>query len=272
MAKDGDDCSRSQEEKQLGAFDLFPRRLNMLKSYYRSEYMLTDGPRTSPIITQDHLPERDFLDAGYCSKLRPEGIQIDTLVIHSCYVEQDIIAPKLDSPGDEKTFHSAEKLARQYAAEKALFNEQKISAEELKATEFAALHTLIVASSGEAALTTFSVKAIKDIFWFYGVSAHYIIDREGRISEFVPPTRLAFHAGKSKMPDPADGRESVNNFSIGIELLGSENSGFTELQYQSLRALISLLKSKFSIKHIVGHSDIAPGRKIDPIGFDWSRL
>jgi hypothetical protein len=234
--------------------------------------MLIDAPGPSPIITQDHLPERDFLETGYCSKLRPNGMEIDTLVIHSCYVEQGIIAPELKLPAGPNTLASAQTLARQYSAEKILFSEEKISAERLKATEFLALHALIAANSGATELQTFSVKAIKDIFWFYGVSAHFIINRDGKISEFVPPTRLAFHAGKSKMPDPADGRESVNNFSIGIELIASDSSGFTDKQYIALQSLILLLKSNFPIRNIVGHSDIAPGRKIDPIGFDWSRL
>jgi AmpD protein len=130
----------------------------------------------------------------------------------------------------------------------------------------------VLSDAGEKELSTYSVSAIKTIFRFYGVSAHYVLDREGTIHELVPPDKLAFHAGKSKMPAPEDGRESVNNFSIGIELLGTETSGFTEAQYQSLQWLIGNLKQTFPIKNLLGHSQIAPGRKTDPHNFNWSRV
>ncbi len=69
-----------------------------------------------------------------------------------------------------------------------------------------------------------------------------------------------------------DGRKNVNDFSIGIELDGTMTSGFTDAQYTSLRALIADIKTRNKISSIVGHSDIAPGRKTDPWQFDWEKL
>ena len=111
---------------------------------------------------------------------------------------------------------------------------------------------------------------MKDIFQFYGVSAHYLIDREGAIFELVRPELLAFHAGTSRLP--SDGRERVNNFSIGIELLATPQDGYTEAQYRSLARLTRQLRVRFPIAHVYGHHHIAPDRKVDPEGFDWKRF
>lgn len=105
------------------------------------------------------------------------------------------------------------------------------------------------------------------------VSCHYLIDRQGNVFYMVDEKYRAWHAGVSKW----DGRENVNDFSIGIEL---ENKGhefgyepFTEPQMLSLIDLCKSIKTRHNIKHIVGHSDIAPDRKQDPGElFDWNRL
>jgi AmpD protein len=70
---------------------------------------------------------------------------------------------------------------------------------------------------------------------------------------------------------PEDGREGVNNFSIGIELIGSEDTDFTEAQYISLARLTKDILSRHPLQYIYGHCDVAPGRKTDPWGLDWSR-
>lgn len=103
----------------------------------------------------------------------------------------------------------------------------------------------------------------------YGVSSHYIIDRDGDIYQLVKENNIAYHAGTSQVPD---GRKNVNDFSIGIEVVNSENSKPTSEQYQSLKNLIKNIKQKYSIKYVLGHKDIAPGRKTDPWNFDWGKI
>jgi AmpD protein len=100
------------------------------------------------------------------------------------------------------------------------------------------------------------------------VSAHFFIRRDGELIQFVACSRRAWHAGASNWK----GRERCNDFSIGIELEGTDDTPFAEAQYQVLPPLIEALKSRYPIAGIVGHSDIAPGRKTDPgTLFDWSR-
>ncbi|WP_301098474.1 1,6-anhydro-N-acetylmuramyl-L-alanine amidase AmpD [Otariodibacter sp.] len=101
------------------------------------------------------------------------------------------------------------------------------------------------------------------------VSAHCFINREGKLTQYVNFNDMAWHAGLSSF----QGREKCNQFSIGIELEGSNNQPFTAEQYQTLIQLThSILQTypKITPDRIVGHSDIAPGRKIDPGQyFDW---
>lgn len=103
------------------------------------------------------------------------------------------------------------------------------------------------------------------------VSAHYTIDRSGQVYAHVEEQQRAWHAGVSRMPG-SDGRENVNDFSIGIELIGSPESGFTDAQYSSLVDLSLEISSRHNIKNFVGHDQISPGRKSDPgPAFDWTR-
>lgn len=103
------------------------------------------------------------------------------------------------------------------------------------------------------------------------VSAHCVIWRDGSIFQYVPFAKRAWHAGVSQFA----GRERCNDFSIGIELEGTDNLPYTELQYQSLIQLTFLLCQQYPAitpDRITGHCDIAPGRKTDPgIAFDWMR-
>jgi len=104
------------------------------------------------------------------------------------------------------------------------------------------------------------------------VSAHYFIDRKGKVIELVDPDQMAWHAGVSSF----EGREGCNPFSIGIELEGTPDHRITERQYRLLQELCLLLMEHFPLitpERIVGHSDIAPGRKVDPGPlFPWARL
>lgn len=104
------------------------------------------------------------------------------------------------------------------------------------------------------------------------VSAHILIHRDGTLQQFVPFHKRAWHAGQSCY----DGQQACNDFSIGIELEGTDDSKFEDIQYQQLADLVlSLEKSypKITRQRLAGHSDIAPGRKTDPgTGFDWNKL
>lgn len=104
------------------------------------------------------------------------------------------------------------------------------------------------------------------------VSAHLLIDREGRITQFVPFDQKAWHAGISSFQS----RPNCNDYSIGIELEGTDKENFTDAQYQVLARVSRLLMQEYpgiGLDRIVGHSDVAPGRKTDPGPcFDWQRL
>ena len=101
------------------------------------------------------------------------------------------------------------------------------------------------------------------------VSAHFLIRRDGELIQFVGCLDRAWHAGVSKWK----GRERCNDFSIGIELEGADAVPYAPAQYTMLARLIRALKRTYRIDDIVGHSDVAPGRKTDPgSAFDWARL
>ena len=104
------------------------------------------------------------------------------------------------------------------------------------------------------------------------VSAHVLIRRDGTATQYVPFGSRAWHAGVSSY----EGRQSCNDFSIGIELEGTDALPYEEAQYHSLAALVRALCCAYpdlSFQRITGHSDIAPGRKSDPgPAFDWPRL
>ncbi|MBK1717120.1 N-acetylmuramoyl-L-alanine amidase [Thiocystis violacea] len=103
------------------------------------------------------------------------------------------------------------------------------------------------------------------------VSAHLLIRRDGRLIQYVPGERRAWHAGVSSF----DGRERCNDYSIGIELEGADDVPFTEAQYRTLADATHCLQIRYpaiTARRITGHSDISPGRKTDPgPAFDWAR-
>ena len=104
------------------------------------------------------------------------------------------------------------------------------------------------------------------------LSAHALVLRDGAIVQYVPFGERAWHAGASQYR----GRSTCNDFSVGVELEGTDDTPYTEAQYQQLAALAAALLAAYaslSAEHIVGHSDIAPGRKTDPgAAFDWPRF
>ncbi len=101
------------------------------------------------------------------------------------------------------------------------------------------------------------------------VSAHFLIRRDGALVQFVSCEERAWHAGVSAWR----GRESVNDFSIGVELEGLEGEAFEVPQYEALVALARALARRYPIAAMVGHEHVAPGRKRDPgAAFEWQRL
>ncbi len=101
------------------------------------------------------------------------------------------------------------------------------------------------------------------------VSAHFLVRRHGALVQFVATDRRAWHAGVSTLL----GRSRCNDFSIGIELEGDSLRDFTPSQYRRLRMLIAELASLHDLHHVAGHSDVAPGRKVDPgPRFDWLEI
>ena len=101
------------------------------------------------------------------------------------------------------------------------------------------------------------------------VSSHFLVRRDGALNQFVPLQRRAWHAGVSNWR----GRGRCNDYSVGIELEGTDDSDFGAAQYGCLSRLIRNLQRVLPLREIAGHSDIAPGRKTDPgVRFDWPRM
>jgi AmpD protein len=103
------------------------------------------------------------------------------------------------------------------------------------------------------------------------VSSHFLVRRDGELIQFVPCARRAWHAGRSEWR----GRTGCNDFSLGVELEGTDHEPFAETQYATLARLALALRAAYPIADCVGHSDIAmpPGRKTDPgRHFDWARF
>jgi N-acetyl-anhydromuramoyl-L-alanine amidase len=103
-------------------------------------------------------------------------------------------------------------------------------------------------------------------------SAHLLLRRDGQLVQYVSFNQRAWHAGKSAW----QGREACNDYSIGIECEGTDQTPYEPAQYAALRELLSLLLAAYpgiTRERIVGHSDVAPGRKTDPgPSFDWSQV
>lgn len=135
-----------------------------------------------------------------------------------------------------------------------------------------------------------SVDGIIQVYSYYQVGPHYLIDTTGKIYKTIDEKYIAFHAGKSTMPSP-DKREGVNKFSIGIELMGQEKSQPTQKQLEALKWLVQDINKRYPIKHVLGHDDISTTKdnvnfknevnnigtvsefiKTDPWNFPWHKF
>ena len=126
------------------------------------------------------------------------------------------------------------------------------------------IHSVFNKSNGDK----YSINRIIKQFRHYHVSSHYLIARNGKIIRLVKENDISFQAGKSCLPD---GQTSVNQCSIGIELVTTDDVSDkpTEKQFNSLTALVKDIQHRHNIKYVLRHSDIAPERKTDPWNLDW---
>lgn len=124
------------------------------------------------------------------------------------------------------------------------------------------VHSTFNNSGGEK----YDIDLVIKQFSRYGVSAHYVIGRDGSIYSLVNEKNVSFHAGKSQLPN---GQTNLNSCTIGIELMTSFDEAPTEQQIQSLTLLVNDIKKRHSIEFVLRHSDIAPDRKTDPWNMDW---
>jgi len=112
----------------------------------------------------------------------------------------------------------------------------------------------------------YDIELIIKQFSHYGVSSHYVIGRDGSIYYLVNEKNVAFHAGKSQLPN---GQTNLNATTIGIELMNSFDETPTTEQIKSLTLLVKDIKTRYKIDYVLRHSDIAPGRKTDPWNMNW---
>jgi hypothetical protein len=131
------------------------------------------------------------------------------------------------------------------------------------------IDTIVLHSSHGVDGDPYDVDDVIGLWKSYGVAPHYMIARDGTVYQLVADKNIAYHAGDSKMKD---GRSGVNNFSIGVEILNTKTDEYTSAQYQATKDLISYLKKKYGKMEVVGHDDIAPGRKTDPWNFKWNKI
>jgi len=124
------------------------------------------------------------------------------------------------------------------------------------------VHSTFNNSGGEK----YDIDSIIKQFSHYGVSSHYVIGRDGNIYYLVNEKNVAFHAGKSQLPD---GQTNLNTTTIGIELMTSFDEAPTPEQIRALTILVKDIRKRYKIDYVLRHSDIAPGRKTDPWNMDW---
>jgi len=134
-------------------------------------------------------------------------------------------------------------------------------------TDSRTINTIIIHSTyNNSGGNKYDVNLAIQQFSNYKVSSHYMIGRDGSIYRLVDENDIAYHAGKSILPN---GCTAVNSCSIGIELINSTEDTPTPEQIKSLINLVNDIRSRYNIIYILRHSDIAPDRKTDPWNFDW---
>lgn len=176
-------------------------------------------------------------------------------------IEQEKVQPKVESKKESEDKNNNDNIGKIV---------DKLMSSGFQKSSDRKIDTVIVHTSYNAiGSDPYDVDDIIKQYRQYEVSAHYLIGRSGIIYRLVDEKNIAWHAGVSKMPD---GRTNINDFSIGIEVVNTNDGKFTDDQYDALNSLVGNLKKKYPIKNILGHDDIAPGRKTDPWGIDWKKV
>jgi len=198
--------------------------------------------------------ENDIIDNEESAEIIPPETPADTSVNKAADTDEKTEIPDLEKKPADGALKITSKLVN-WGFEKANF--RKI--------DTVIIHSSYNALGGDEYNVDKLIKEYKE----YGVSPHYLIDRTGNAYKLAEEKNIAYHAGESRTPD---GRSNVNNFSIGIEMMNTKNDKFTSEQYGALNKLIKDIKSRYQIKYVLGHSQIAPGRKDDPWNFDWQMV
>lgn len=183
----------------------------------------------------------------------------------------EVVVEKTVAPDvEKKPAPVVEKPAEEKVTDKSLRITDRLMSAGFQEAAGRTIDTIILHSSYDAlGSDPFSISGIIKEYEDYGVSAHYLIGRDGRAYRLVKEKNIAYHAGVSQVPD---GRTNVNSFSIGIELVATKTSGMTNEQYAAVQQLIEQIKVDYKIKYVLGHDQIAPGRKDDPWKFEWKKL
>lgn len=135
-----------------------------------------------------------------------------------------------------------------------------------KATQRTVDAVIIHSTFNNSGGALYDIDKIVAQFARYGVSSHYVVDREGVVYQLVALHNVAYHAGRSVLPN---GASNVNSRSIGIELMTSFDDAPTEAQIGTVVDLLKHIRQQYDFKYLLRHSDIAPGRKTDPWNMDW---
>ncbi|NCU41673.1 MAG: hypothetical protein EOM19_03025 [Candidatus Moranbacteria bacterium] len=168
---------------------------------------------------------------------------------------------------NDENFSQEEKKEEKTSSLKSLKKEKRLITWGYEKSNNRSIDTLIIHSSyNSLGGDEYDVEAIIAIYKTYEVGAHYIIDRKGKILQLIEEENIAYHAGVSQLPD---GRTKVNAVSLGIEMVGNLRDGFSSEQYRSLNKLIGDIQSRYGVRYILGHNEIAPERKTDPWNINW---
>lgn len=227
------------------------------KSEVQTVQVITNDNQSTP-IKENEIPAVEVVD----DEASPAETQLEELADK----QTEPISIEKEAVTEEKSVVSEKKNDESDATSKTI---TRLFTSGFQVAEGRKVDTIIIHSSYDAVGSNpFSISGIIQEYKDYGVSAHYLIDRDGTIYQLVREKDIAYHAGVSSVPD---GRTGVNAFSIGIELVNTKTDKLTTAQYSMLKNLISELKNRYSIKYVLGHNQIAPERKDDPWNFDWSK-
>ena len=226
-------------------------RTNQAETVFESQSVNSEVQEAAPHVEVPEIAKKDeiSLDTQNEEAIAPESKK------ESMEAKEDVAAPKKEVSEDVEP--------KSFKIQRALVSFGHESASGRK------IDTVVLHSSYNPNGDPYSVNAVRGIWQSYGVAPHYMVARDGTVYQLVADKDIAYHAGESTMKD---GRKNVNDFSIGVEILNTKDDEYTKAQYQAVKDLIAYLKGKHSIKYVVGHDDIAPGRKTDPWNFNWSKL